>query len=345
MTTRRLDYRAAGVDVDAKARVLDALAPTIARTHSAAVAAGMGAFAGSLRLPGGGLLAATIDGVGTKTIIARALGRDDVIGGDIVAHCANDLAASGARPVAFLDYIAMSRLDAGLVTTLIESMGRACSALGIPLLGGETAEMPSVYAGDAYDVVGTMIGVVAPGAGDAERGPLTGDRIAPGDRLIGLASTGLHTNGYSLARAVLERSGASLTDTRPELGTTIGAALMAPHRCYVPAILDIAQRRDVRGIAHITGGGLVDNIVRVLPEQRRARVARGWAVPPIFGWLQRAGDLTDAEMLRAFNLGIGMVVVVAPGDADAARRDFDELGVSAFDIGEIVSGERGVEVA
>jgi phosphoribosylformylglycinamidine cyclo-ligase len=345
VSPRRLDYRAAGVDIEAKSRVLEALAPVIERTHSSAVAAGVGAFAGSVRVPGGAVLAATVDGVGTKTVIARALGRDAVVGADIVAHCANDLAAAGARPLAFLDYIAMSRLDTGVVGALIEAMSRACQTLGIPLLGGETAEMPSVYAGDAYDVVGTMIGLVTPRDGDSGFGPITGERIAPSDRVIGLASTGLHTNGYSLARAVLERSGAALTDSAPDLGATIGDTLLAPHRCYVPAVLDVAERRDVRGIAHITGGGIVDNLVRVLPGGVRARLRYGWPVPPIFGWLQRAGDLSDDEMVRAFNLGVGMAVVVAAHDADAARRDFEDAGIAAFDIGEIASGERGVDVA
>jgi phosphoribosylformylglycinamidine cyclo-ligase len=349
----RLDYRAAGVDIEAKSRTLSALAPVIERTHSSAVSAGMGAFAGSVRVPGGGLLAATVDGVGTKTIIARALGRDTVVGADIVAHCANDLAAGGARPLAFLDYIAMSRLDAAVVSSLIEGMSGACESLGIPLLGGETAEMPSVYAGDAYDVVGTMIGFIAPdldrsrpaGTPDRSRRSLTGERIVPGDRVIGLASTGLHTNGYSLARAVLERSGARLTDAAPGLGTTLGDALMAPHRCYVPAVLDIADRRDVRGIAHITGGGIVDNLVRVLPGGCRALIVQRWPVPPIFGWIQRNGDLAEAEMLRAFNMGVGMAVVVAANDFDTVRSDLEAAGIPAFDIGRIASGERGVEVA
>jgi phosphoribosylformylglycinamidine cyclo-ligase len=344
VSAHRLDYRAAGVDVDGKARVLEALAPVIARTHSPAVAAGMGAFAGAVRLPGGGALAATVDGVGTKTLIARALGRDAVAGADIVAHCANDLAASWARPIAFLDYIAMSRLDPTVVAALIEGMSHACAVLGIPLLGGETAEMPSVYAGDAYDVVGTMIGVVPAARAGGVDGTIAGDAVAPGDRVIGLASTGLHTNGYSLARMVLEHSRASLADVPPDLGTTVGDALMAPHRCYVPAVLDVADRRAVRGIAHITGGGLRDNLVRVLPAGRRARLARSWPAPPIFEWLRRAGDLDDDEMIRAFNLGIGMAVIVAGEDADAVRGDFGDAGIPAFEIGEILSGERGVEV-
>ncbi len=335
-----LTYGRAGVDVDGKARLLAGLAPTIAATHTGAVAAGIGAFAGALRLgpPGEGYLAATVDGVGTKTLIARRAGRDEVIGSDIVAHCANDLVASGARPLVFLDYIAMAHLQPAVVGALIEGMTKACRELGVVLLGGETAEMPDIYTGDAYDVVGTMIGLASPD------GLITGSSVAPGDRLIGLASTGLHTNGYSLARRVLQEAGASLHTSVPELGGTLGEALLAPHRCYAPGVLPLAGRIKVHAVAHITGGGLIDNLTRVLPDGCRARVDRGWPQPPIFGWLQRAGRIPDAEMVKTFNLGIGMVIVTSRHDAAAVSRHFMDIGIPTFNIGEIVEGFRGVDL-
>lgn len=335
-----LTYRGAGVDITAKAGMLNALAPAITATYSEDVAAGLGAFAGALRLPhsGAGFLVATVDGVGTKTLLARRLGRDAVIGWDVVAHGANDLAACGARPVAFLDYIAMGRLDPALVGTLVEAIAGACRSLGVPLLGGETAELPDVYAPGAYEVVGTMLGLAPDG------GLLTGSAIAPGDRLIGLASTGLHTNGYSLARRALEAGGASLDDPVDELGATPGEALLAPHRCYVESLLSLAGRISIRAAAHITGGGLADNLVRVLPEGRRAQLVRRWPEPPIFGWLARIGGIPEDEMVRTFNLGIGMVVVTAPEDAAAAVRHLEEAGVPAHEIGEVVEGPRGLDL-
>ncbi len=335
-----LTYERVGVDIEAKTRLLTDLAPAIAATHTQAVAAGISAFAGALRLdpPGAGFLTATMDGVGTKTLLARRAGKDEVIGSDIVAHCANDLVAGGARPVAFLDYIAMARLQSDLVRALIEGITRTCRALGVVLLGGETAEMPDVYTGDAYDVVGTMIGLASPGS------LITGSSVATGDRLIGLASTGLHTNGYSLARRVVEDAGVSLSEHVPELGTTLGEALLAPHRCYATEILSLLERIRLHAVAHITGGGLIDNLARVLPEERRARATRRWPQPPIFAWLQRAGGIPDADMIRTFNLGVGMVLVTAPDDADTAMRHCAGSGIPACDIGEIVPGPTGVDL-
>jgi phosphoribosylformylglycinamidine cyclo-ligase len=336
-----LTYRGAGVDVGAKARLLEGLAPAIASTYTDAVGAGLGAFAGAVRLapPGAGFLLATVDGVGTKTLVARQMGRDDVIGWDIVAHCANDLAACGARPIAFLDYVAMGRLDPMLIRVLVEAMARACALLGVPLIGGETAEMPDVYAGDAYEVVGTMIGQAPPD------GLLTGAGTVPGDRLVGLGSSGLHTNGYTLARRVVEAAGASLHDRVEELGTSLGDALLAPHLCYAEGLLSLLGSVQIRAAAHITGGGLVDNLVRVLPDGCRARVLRSWPEPPIFRWLQQAGRVSEEEMVRAFNMGIGMVVVTAAHDAARTVRHFEAAGIPALQIGEIIEGPRGVDPA
>ncbi len=338
--TEGLTYRDAGVDIDAKSRLLRQIAPVIAATYTSAVVAGVGAFAGALSLPNGsGILAATVDGVGTKTLIARRLHRDDVIGADIVAHCANDLAAQGARPLAFLDYVAMGRLDPAVIAAVIQAMARACADIGAVLLGGETAEMPDVYVDGAYDVVGTMIGLAPP------EGLITGQAMAPGQRLIGLASTGLHTNGYSLARRVIDGLPLeALVRYDPDLGISVGDALLAPHRCYASVVLALLSNVRVRGLAHISGGGLVDNITRILPEQCRARIVRSWPAPPIFGWLQRLGGIPDADMLATFNLGVGMVVAVTAGDVDRALEHFTAAGVPAWEMGEIIEGSKGVDV-
>ncbi|MGH2403318.1 MAG: phosphoribosylformylglycinamidine cyclo-ligase, partial [bacterium] len=230
------------------------------------------------------------------------------------------------------------RLVPSVVTEVVEAAAEACRTLGVPLLGGETAEMPGVYVADAYDVVGMMIGL-APA-----EGLITGSAIEPGDRLIGLASTGLHTNGYSLARRVLEEAGIGLDDRAPELQTTVGEALLAPHRCYAPAVLSLLESVRAHGIAHITGGGLPDNLIRPLPQGCRARVRRAWPEPPVFAFLRRAGGIPEEEMVATFNLGIGMVVVTSARDALPAIAHFEAQGIPAFAIGEIVQGSRGVEL-
>ncbi len=337
---RALTYRGAGVDTEAKMRLLTRLGETIRSTHADDVVAGVGAFAGALRVSAGdSLVFATVDGVGTKTLLARRMGLDRVIGSDAVAHCANDLVSQGARPVAFLDYIAMGRLVPSVVSDVVEGAAEACRALGVPLLGGETAEMPGVYVADAYDVVGMMIGLAPP------EGLMTGSAIEPGDRLIGLASAGLHTNGYALARRVLEEAGIGLDDRPPELKGTAGEALLAPHRCYAPSVLSLLRTLRPRGVAHITGGGLPDNLIRPLPEGCRARVVRSWSEPAIFTFLRRAGGIPEDDMLATFNMGIGMVLVTSPRDAAAAIAHFEAQSIPACAIGEIVPGLRGVEVS
>lgn len=334
-----LSYRGAGVDTEAKTRLLANLAETIRATHGTSVAAGMGAFAGALRLSlGDTLVFATVDGVGTKTLLARQAGRDRVIGWDAVAHCANDLVAGGARPAAFLDYIAMGRLVPAVVEEVVEGAAEGCRALGVPILGGETAEMPGVYVADAYDVVGIMMGLAPP------EELITGSTIEPGDRLIGLASSGLHTNGYSLVRRVLEETGIRLDERPSDLESTVADALLAPHRCYAPAVLSLFDRVRPKGIAHITGGGLSDNLIRILPEGCRARLERSWPEPPIFGFLRRAGNIPEDDMISTFNLGIGMVLVTAPRDAGSAIAHLEASGIPAFQIGEIMAGARGVDI-
>ncbi len=322
----------AGVDTDGKARLLETLGAAITQTFGQDTSP-WGGFAGVLRLPAGAAqIAITIDGVGTKTVLARRLGADRVIGADIVAHCANDLVAAGARPVCFVDYVAMPRLDAPLLAALIDGMTEMCLRLGIPLIGGETAEMPGVYHEDAYDVAGAMVGVVV-----ADLGP---HRVSAGDQVIALASTGLHTNGYSLARRLI--ADRDLTSYEEDLGDSLGAALMAPHRCYASALLPPFDRAAVHAIAHITGGGLPGNVVRVLPPGLQVRLTPSWPAPPIFAFLRKAGGLDDEEMRRVFNLGVGMVVFAQAKDAQRTVSAFQEAGEPAWVIGEVVSGDRGV---
>ncbi len=334
-------YRDAGVDIaraDAMKRSLGEAART---TWGPGVRRLVGGFAGVTEWPGGGgrLLAATMDGVGTKLHLALAAGRVADAAADLVHHCADDLLVHGARPLAFLDYIAQARLDADVVRAAVEGMSRACRQVGAALLGGETAEMPDTYLDGVVDIAGCMIGVVEEGR------LLDGGAVSAGDRLLGLGSDGLHTNGYSLARRVLAASGLALDDPLPGgRGETLGAALLAPHRWYGPALAPALAAGRVRALAHVTGGGIAGNLVRVLPEGCRARVrASAWPRPPLFRWLVGAGGVPEEDAREAFNLGIGMIVVCAPGEHDALARDLQGAGETVASLGAVSAGERGVE--
>jgi phosphoribosylformylglycinamidine cyclo-ligase len=316
LSSEGLSYAAAGVDIEAYERTLERVKPLIAATHGKEVAEGVGPFAGLYALPGGGQLAASADGVGTKIKVAIATGNHRVIGGDIVNHCVNDIATAGARPLFFLDYFATGKLDPAVFTQLIEGMTEACRDAGCALLGGETAEMPGVYALGDYDLAGFIVGLVEAGA---HREP-----IRVGDVLVGLRSSGLHTNGYSLARKVFE--GSPLT---PDLT----AALMAPHLSY---LADLRKMR-WKGAAHITGGGIPGNLPRCLPEGLGAAIKKGaWRPNPIFGEIRRRGRVSDDEMWGTFNMGLGMIVVVD-------RKDVPE---GALVVGEVTehSGPERVEI-
>jgi phosphoribosylformylglycinamidine cyclo-ligase len=343
----RSRYAEAGVDIDAGQRAVALMKAAVEATHGPEVLAGIGAFGGLFdagRLKGleAPVLVASTDGVGTKTKIAAALDDYTSIGHDIVNHCINDILVQGAEPLFFLDYIAASRLDPPMVATVVGGAAAACGAAGCALLGGETAEMPGVYAAGEFDLVGTIVGVV-------DRAELVdGSAIRPGDAVLGLASSGLHTNGYSLARRIV--AGRDLRAPLAELGgATLGEALLAPHTSYLPAWRAL-RRAGVRphGLAHITGGGLVDNPPRILPEGAAFRLRRGsWPLPPLFRFLQREGDVSDAEAARVFNLGLGMLAVVAPDAADAALAALAAVGVAAWRVGEIVprGGGGAVEFA
>jgi phosphoribosylformylglycinamidine cyclo-ligase len=293
-----LSYAAAGVDIEAYQRALERVKPLIAATHGKEVVVGIGPFAGLYALPGGGHLAASADGVGTKIKIAIATGIHGAIGADIVNHCVNDIATAGARPLFFMDYFATGKLDPEVFTKLVEGMTSACREAGCALLGGETAEMPGMYALGDYDLAGFIVGFVEAGAHR--------EAIEEGDVLVGLPSSGLHTNGYSLARKVFE--GVPLNTSYFEPGHTLGHELMARHRSYLKDMQSIRWK----GAAHITGGGILGNLPRCLPEGLGARLNRAaWQVPEIFELIRKRGRIADDEMYGTFNMGLGMILVVS----------------------------------
>jgi phosphoribosylformylglycinamidine cyclo-ligase len=336
-----MDYREAGVDIsaadEAKARI-----KTLARgTFNPGVLSEIGSFGGMFRPDLGSyrepVLVASTDGVGTKIQVARAMDVHDTVGYDLVAHCVNDILVQGATPLFFLDYIALGTMDPARVEQIVSGFARGCSEFGCPLLGGETAEMPGTYAPGDYDLAGFIVGIV-----ERERA-LTGQAVREGDVLLGLPSSGLHTNGYSLARkALFEGAGLRVDSHLPELGTTVGQALLAPHRGYLGALEPLLERRKVRALVHITGGGFPGNVPRVLPAGLGARIrTSSWPVPPLFRLIQAGGKVPDAEMYRTFNMGVGMIVVVGPGDLHEVEHSLERRGETSFVIGQV---ERGAGV-
>ena len=337
-----LTYRAAGVDLDAKAETFERI-KALARGAARPEALGsIGSFGGMFALGAyeEPILVSSIDGVGTKLKIAAAMDKHDTVGYDIVAHCGNDIAAQGAEPLFFLDYIGMGRLNPSAVESIVEGVARGCREIGCALIGGETAEMPDLYADNEYDLAGCIVGIVE------RKQVVTGEKIRPGNAVIGLPSAGLHTNGFSLARkALLEAAGLALTDLLPEMEMRVGDALLVSHRSYVKPCLALHRELGALGFAHITGGGLAENLMRILPEGCRAVLRRAaWDAPAIFGCVQRAGRVADAEMYRVFNMGVGMAVVVEAETLPEAMRVLEESGEHPRLIGEIAAGERGVEL-
>jgi len=332
-----MEYRDAGVDISA-ADAAKARIKTLARgTFNPSVLSEIGSFGGLFRPELGAykdpVLVASTDGVGTKIKVAIEAGVHDSVGYDLVAHCVNDILVQGAVPLFFLDYIALGRMDPARVEQIVAGFARACSEFACPLIGGETAEMPGTYAPDDYDLAGFIVGVV-------EREKALPRGVREGDVLLGLPSLGLHTNGYSLARKVLfETLGYKASTALPELGSTVGAALLAPHKSYLAALEPLLARDKIRALAHITGGGFAGNIPRVLPEGLGAVLRRGsWDVPPLFRLIQKGGAVSDEEMARTFNMGIGMVVVVAPQDLHDVEHSLERRGETSFVIGSLVRG-------
>jgi phosphoribosylformylglycinamidine cyclo-ligase len=328
-------YAAAGVDIDAGGRLASRIKEIVRSTRRPEVLAGVGPFASLFRLTGyrEPVLVASADGVGTKLNVAVAMRRFDTVGVDLVNHSVNDILTTGAEPLFFLDYIASADLGEEEKVAVVQGMATACRDAGCALIGGETADMPDVYLPHTFDLAGFIVGVV-------ERDSIIdGSRIQEGDALLGLPSNGLHTNGYSLARRVFNigRGGdpdaekATLYRTYPELGLTLGEALLLPHRCYYREVKPVLGY--LKGMAHVTGGGLIDNVPRVLPEGLAARFDRStWKVPPIFTLIQREGNVSDDEMYRVFNMGLGMVLVCAQTDVEAVRAAIPE----ALVVGEVV---------
>jgi phosphoribosylformylglycinamidine cyclo-ligase len=320
-------YTKAGVDIDAAARTKQLISRLAQSTLRPEVLGGVGFFGGLFEFKGyrQPVLVSSVDGVGTKLKIASALDKHDSVGIDIVNHCTNDIFTCGAEPLFFLDYIAMGKLVPERVAAIAQGLAQACRQVGCALIGGETAEMPGLYGGEDYDLVGFIVGVVE------RKNIIKGEKIAAGDSIIGLASSGLHTNGYSLVRKVFGEEKRALSEHYPELGRTLGEELLRPHRCYYRELKPLLAL--VKGIAHITGGGLMDNVPRILPPGLMVRLnSRAWTVPPIFRLIEQRGSVNRAEMYRVFNMGVGMVVVCSPDEVTKITKALPEAKV----IGEVV---------
>ena len=328
-----LSYRDAGVDIDAGDALVERIKPYAKRTLRPEVLAGIGGFGALVELPKRyrePVLVSGTDGVGTKLKLAFMLGRHDTVGIDLVAMSVNDVLVQGAEPLFFLDYFACGKLDVPVAADVVKGIAAGCEQAGCALIGGETAEMPGMYPPGEYDLAGFCVGVVE------KSKVIDGRAIAPGDVVLGLASSGAHSNGYSLVRRILERAQPDLA--APFDGRTLADALMAPTRIYVKPLLALMAELPVKGLAHITGGGLVENVPRVLPQSVRAVLEKSaWAQPPLFDWLQREGNVAAGEMHRVFNCGIGMVVVVAAGHATVAQAFLEARGERVFRIGRIES--------
>ena len=320
-------YAAAGVDIDVATKIKKLISEHARLTYRPEVLSGVGFFGGMFEFKGykEPVLVSSVDGVGTKLKIASALGRHDTVGIDIVNHCVNDILTCGAEPLFFLDYIAMGKLVPEQVGSIARGLAQACREVGCALIGGETAEMPGLYAGEDYDLVGFIIGVVE------KDKILMGKTIAAGDIIIGLPSSGLHTNGYSLVRKIFGESPSALNTFYSELGRTLGETLLEPHRCYFHQLEPLLPV--IKGMAHITGGGLIDNVPRVLPQGMTAKFdSRAWAVPPIFQLIQQKGNIDRSEMYHVFNMGIGMVIICSPDNVDQFTKALPEAKV----IGEVI---------
>ncbi len=341
MTGSGLTYKASGVDIDEADRLVEQIGRIARTTHGPGVLAGIGGFASLFSLADGlpGLrdpvLVSGTDGVGTKLKLAFEMNRHDTVGIDLVAMCVNDVITTGATPLFFLDYFGTGQLDAGVAADVVRGIAEGCRRARCALVGGETAELPGLYAKGEYDLAGFAVGVV-------ERASILdgANSVRPGDRCVGVISRGLHSNGYSLARkAVLERGGHRLDEAVPELGTTVGDAMLEPTAIYVD-VARAAITAGVKALAHITGGGIEGNLPRVMPGDATAEIDRSaWSAPPIFGLVQRAGGVDDAEMLRTFNMGIGLIAIVPPEHAVDAVRAVEEAGERAAIIGTIRARE------
>jgi len=336
-----LNYKSAGVDIAAGNELVERIKPIAARTRTAGVMAGLGGFGSMFELPldryQNPILVSGTDGVGTKLKLAIDLGIHNTVGIDLVAMCVNDIIVQGAEPLFFLDYFATGKLDVDTAASVIAGIGKGCELAGAALVGGETAEMPGMYADGEYDLAGFCVGIVE------KSKVLDGSKIKAGDKLIGIASSGPHSNGYSLIRKIIARSNSALTDAFD--GKTLGEALLEPTRIYVKSLLSLLDKVPVHAFAHITGGGLTENLPRVLPTGINANIdLSSWMFPNIFLWLQEQGNVSQADMLTTFNCGIGMIVCVAAEDEIATLETLQSLGETVFVIGELIESEGKPEV-
>jgi phosphoribosylformylglycinamidine cyclo-ligase len=334
-------YRDSGVDIDKANQATRAIAKLAKGTWGPEVLSEIGHFGGLFAVPTGyrnPVLVSSMDGVGTKLLVARAAGKFDTVGQCLVNHCVNDILVQGARPLFFLDYIAAGKLEPEMVASVVSGLATACRENQCALIGGETAEMPGLYQHGDFDLAGTIVGVVERDA------VIDGSSIVPGDVVFALPSNGLHTNGYSLARRVIENAGLALDTAVNGLGGTLAEELLRVHRSYLSAVQEIRAAVPIKGLAHITGGGMVENLPRILPERTGARIHKGtWPVLPIFDFLARTGDVVEGEMYRVFNMGIGMLIVIAAHDA--ARMPERTAGITVYRVGEIVEGDGSVTLA
>lgn len=336
-------YTQSGVNIDAGNESVRRIKDAVKGTHTSAVLTGIGSFGGlydigevlkSYHHP---VLVQSIDGVGTKLSVARMMNKYDTVGEDIVNHCCDDLLAMGARSLTFLDYVAHDKLDPSVMEQMVRGMAKACSENGVSLIGGETAEMPGVYASGEHDIAGCITGVVE------KNKIITGERIEEGDIMLGLPSSGLHTNGFSLARKILfSVAGHKVDEEVSELGMTVGEALMKVHVNYSRPVLEMLDKGvDIRGIAHITGGGFIENIPRVLPENLNAEIEKGtWPILPIFPYIQKVGSVPEVEMYRVFNMGIGLVLIVPQSEKEKIEKILESYpDYKIFEIGKIIKGD------
>jgi phosphoribosylformylglycinamidine cyclo-ligase len=338
-----MDYKAAGVDIDAGTETVRRIKSLARSTFTPGVLSEIGSFGGLFRLDRDRyedpVLVSSADGVGTKLKVAFMMDKHDTVGADLVNHCVNDILVQGAEPLFFLDYLATGRLSPAVAEQVVTGVARACKENGCALIGGETAEMPGFYADGEYDIAGFIVGAVE------KSKVIDGRAVVPGDVLIAVPSAGLHTNGYSLARRVFFELAGWKPDTMvSELGTTIGEALLAPHRSYLNLVRPVIERDWVKGLAHITGGGLTENLPRTLPATCAAEIdLQSWSIPPLFRVLQQQGGISSDEMFRAFNMGVGLVIVCAARDAQRIVNMLSMAGEpNAFRLGFVVAGERSV---
>ena len=338
-----LTYRDAGVDIEAGERLVDRIKEFARKTFDGNVLAGIGGFGAGYLLPKGysePVLVSGTDGVGTKLKVAQMANVHDTVGIDLVAMCVNDILTVGAKPLFFLDYFATGKLSVDVAADVVKGIAKGCEIAGCALIGGETAEMPDFYPEGEYDLAGFVVGIV-----DRSR-YVTGEKIKPGDVILGLASSGIHSNGYSLVRKLFfEILELKIDDWVEELGGKVYEVLLTPTRIYVKSVLKLLEEVEVKGMAHITGGGIPGNLVRVLPENVDAVVKKGtWEIPPIFTFIQDKGNVPEDEMFKTFNMGIGYTVVVSPEDVERAVSVLEEAGEKVFRIGEIREGERKVVI-